>query len=63
MLKHTGSARDPFNLETSRVRSTQGSGLLIALLAIFLVAAAVGAAISWAPGATERVAGMLSSWG
>lgn len=60
MTRHSGSARDPFEIEKSRVSSTPGAGLLVALLALCLGAAIVA---SWAPGVSEQIAGLLGSLG
>ena len=60
MSRHSGSARDPFESASSRTSSTPGAGLVLALLALCLGAAAVA---GWLPGVADRVAGMLSSLG
>lgn len=63
MLKHTGSARDPFELAPSTTKSTQGLGwVVVGFVAICLIVAAAHST-GWLQDTAAHMAAAASSQG
>lgn len=63
MLKHTGSARDPFELEKSSSTSTPGMGWVIAGLAVICLLVAAAHSTGWLQNTAAHMAAASSSQG
>lgn len=63
MLKHTGSARDPLELEPSSSPSTPGLGWVIAGLVAICLVVAIAHNSDWLQNSVAHVANAASSQG
>jgi hypothetical protein len=63
MLKHTGSARDPLELEPSSSTSTPGLGWVIAGLVVICLIVAAANGSSWLQSSVAHMANAASSQG
>ena len=63
MLKHTGSARDPIELEPSSKSSTPGMGWVIAGIAAICLVVAIAHNSNWLQNSAAHVANAASTQG
>ena len=63
MLKHTGSARDPFELEPSTTKRASGMGWVIAGLAVICLIVAAAHSGHWLQDTAAHMAAATSSQG